>query len=279
MDVSAYARSSPQAFRAECRSGRFTGPTAGVVEGFVQANLVIVPTSHAPDFEQFCRQNHRACPLLEVLGAGTFRPKRTAEGADLRTDLPGYIVHRLGIPEPPVTNVTAASETFAHTGGSLSCFLLGCSFSFEFALMRAGIPVRHIEEGRNVPMFRTTLPCVPSGAFAGPLVVSMRPLRAAQIELAAEISGSYPLAHGAPIHVGSPGSIGIRDLTRPDFGDAVTIRKDEIPVFWACGVTPMAALANARLDLAITHEPGHMFVTDLRDDELLGRTEVAMGRA
>lgn len=245
----------------------------------MQANLVMVPTTHAADFEQFCRLNHRACPLLEVLEAGSYRPRRTAKDADLRRDLPSYVVHRRGISEPPTRDVTDVCDAYARTTGSLTCFLLGCSFSFEFALLRAGIPVRHIEEQRNVPMFRTTMPCAPAGPFTGTFVVSMRPLLRAQIEAAVEISGRYPLAHGAPIHIGSPEAIGINDLHRPDFGDAVTIRGDELPVFWACGATPMAALGNARLDLAITHLPGHMFVTDLRDEELQGRSEVALGGA
>jgi uncharacterized protein YcsI (UPF0317 family) len=253
---------SPRQLREEFRSGRIVVPTAGLAPGFVQANLVIVPAVAADDFESFCRRNPRPCPLLERVRAGEFEPRQCAPGADLRTDLPRYRVFRDGRCEENPTSIEHVWRA------DLVSFLLGCSFTFENAMLRAGLPVRHVEEQRNVPMFRTNVACAPAGPFAGPLVVSMRPMTPGQARRAAEITAQYPLAHGAPIHAGDPAALGIADAARPDFGDPVTIRKGEIPVFWACGVTPMLALGHARLELAITHEPGHMFITDLRDESL-----------
>jgi uncharacterized protein YcsI (UPF0317 family) len=150
----------------------------------------------------------------------------------------------------------------------LISFLLGCSFTFESALLQAGVPVRHIEEHRNVPMFITNIPCAPAGVFRGPLVVTMRPIPAALVSRAVQISGRYPGVHGSPVHVGNPADIGIRELGQPDFGDSVTIRSGEVPVFWACGVTPQAVAMQAKPPLMLTHAPGHMFITDLRNEEL-----------
>lgn len=253
---------TPETIRMECRFGRIANPTAGLAAGYVQANLVIVPAGAADDFETFCRQNPRPCPMLERLEAGAFEPRSSAPGADLRTDLPRYRVFREG---RCVESPTSIEHVWR---ADLVSFLLGCSFTFEDAMLRAGLPVRHVEERRNVPMFRTNVACAPAGPFAGPLVVSMRPLTPQQARQAADITAQYPLAHGAPVHVGDPSALGIADLSRPDFGDAVTLREGEVPVFWACGVTPMLALDHARLDLAITHDPGHMFITDLLDESL-----------
>jgi len=253
---------TPREIRELCRSGALTGPTAGAAMGYVQANLVVLRADLAADFETFCRRNPRPCPLLDVTQVGNSEPIRTAPGADLRTDLPRYRVLEAGVFVDQPTSVEP------YWTGDCVAFLLGCSFTFEAALLAAGLPVRHIEEGVNVPMYRTNRACVSAGIFRGPLVVSMRPMTPEQAEEATRITAAFPGAHGAPLHVGDPAAIGIADLASPDYGDSVTMREGEVPVFWACGVTPMAAIAEARPGFAITHEPGHMFVTDLRDSDL-----------
>ncbi|TMQ31800.1 MAG: putative hydro-lyase [Planctomycetota bacterium] len=243
-------------------ASKLTGPTAGLAMGYVQANLVIVPRELAFDFLLFCHRNPKPCPLLDVTEPGSPEPRRVAPGADLRTDLPRYRVYRHGelVEEP--------ADLRSWWRDDLVGFLLGCSFTFENALLRAGVPVRHLETGCNVPMYRTNLPCTPAGVLHGPMVVSMRPLTPAQTVKAVAVCSHYPRAHGAPIHFGSPEAIGIRDLDRPDFGDSVEVRPGEVPVFWACGVTPQAVAMEVKPSLLITHKPGHMFVTDLRDVEL-----------
>jgi uncharacterized protein YcsI (UPF0317 family) len=250
------------AVREACRRGELTGPTPGLAAGFVQANLVILPKDWAFEFLLFCQRNPKPCPLLDVTEPGDPEPRATAPGSDLRTDLPAYRIWRDGelIEEP--TDVTR------HWRDDLVGFVIGCSFTFETALLTAGVPVRHIEESVNVPMFQTNIACQPAGRFRGPLVVSMRPLTPEQTIRATRICGRYPLAHGAPVHFGDPTAIGIADITRPDYGDAVPIRPGEQPVFWACGVTPQAALAKARPPFAITHKPGHMFLIDRTDHDL-----------
>lgn len=253
---------TPQQVRSLIRQGAWRGPTAGLAPGHVQANLVVLPRELAYDFLLFAQRNPKPCPVIEVTDTGSPEPKLTAPGADLRTDIPRYRIYRNGRLAEEVTDLEAVWT------GDLVAFLLGCSFSFETALREAGVPVRHIEEGKNVSMFITSVPCVPAGAFAGPLVVSMRPIPAPLVSKAVQVSGRFPAVHGAPVHVGDPGAIGIRDLGRPDFGDAVTIRPGEIPVFWACGVTPQAVAMQAKPPLMITHAPGHMFVTDLKDEAL-----------
>jgi uncharacterized protein YcsI (UPF0317 family) len=186
----------------------------------------------------------------------------TAPGADLRTDVPAYRVYRDGRLDEEV------SELGALWGDDLVAFLLGCSFTFEAALLSVGVPVRHIEEGKNVSMFVTSVPCAPAGVFRGPLVVTMRPIPGHLVSRAVQVTSRFPAVHGAPVHVGHPDRIGIRDLQKPDFGDAVTVRAGEVPVFWACGVTPQAVAMQAKPPLMITHAPGHMFVTDLKDEDL-----------
>jgi uncharacterized protein YcsI (UPF0317 family) len=242
--------------------GELSGPTPGLALGFVQANLVVVPRALAVDFSQFCRLNPKPCPLLDVTEAGDPEPAKVAPGADIRTDVPRYCVYRDGnlVEEP--------ADLKSWWRDDLVGFLLGCSFTFENALLRAGVPVRHLEAGCNVPMYRTNLPCVPSGKFQGKMVVSMRPLPLVDVLKAVQICSRFPRAHGAPIHIGPPEQIGIRDLDRPDFGDPVEIKPGEIPVFWACGVTPQAVAMEIGPPLLITHKPGHMFVTDLRDTDL-----------
>jgi uncharacterized protein YcsI (UPF0317 family) len=246
--------------RQAIRLGQFTAPTAGQAAGFVQTNLVVLPSAVAADFAEFCRLNDRPCPLVAQLPPGDPEPKQVASGADLRTDLPKYRVFRKGILDP-----REPTEIRDLWRDDFVAFLLGCSFTFENALTRAGLTVRHIAEGRNVPMYRTSVACQPAGPFRGPLVVSMRPYRPEQIDAVTRITAGFPRMHGAPVHVGDPSAIGIGDLSRPDFGEAVSIEPGELPVFWACGVTPQLAILEARPEIAITHSPGHMFVTDLRE--------------
>ncbi|MDB5334897.1 MAG: hypothetical protein JWN70_516 [Planctomycetaceae bacterium] len=250
--------------RQACRSGALTGQTAGLARGFTQANLVILPQALAMDFLLFCQRNPKPCPLLAVTEPGQVCPGEFAPDADLRTDLPQYRVWRNGelVAEP--------SDISQYWQDDFVSFLIGCSFTFEDALQRAGVPVRHIELQRNVPMYRTNVPCVPAGVFHGPLVVSMRPMKPADVVRAVQITSRFPRVHGAPIHIGLPEQIGISDLSRPDFGEAVPIHDDELPVFWACGVTPQSAIMAAKPPLVITHSPGCMFVTDGRDEQLAG---------
>ena len=248
--------------RFACRRGEITGQTSGLADGFAQANLVILPRQDASDFLLFCQRNPKPCPLLEITDVGSFVPKKFAPDADLRTDLPRYRVWRKG------TLVDEPSEVTSLWRDDFVSFLIGCSFTFETPLRAAGVRIRHIDEQRNVPMYRTNIACESAGPFRGELVVSMRPLTPADAIKAIQITSRYPGVHGAPIHFGDPKSIGIHDLSRPDFGDSVTIRSDEVPVFWACGVTPQVALMNAAPEIAITHSPGCMFVTDVRDEAL-----------
>jgi uncharacterized protein YcsI (UPF0317 family) len=242
--------------RSRIRSGQYTGPTAGLARGRVQTNLVILPEEYAFDFLKFCVRNPKPCPVLEVTDAGSPEPSVLASGADLRTDLPKYRVYRDGRLAEEPTDVTE------HWREDLVSFLIGCSFTFETALLAAGLGLAHIEQGRNVPMYVTGRECVPSGPFAGPMVVSMRPYRPDEIALAVTITGRYPAMHGAPVHVGDPDALGVRDVEDPDFGDAIAVKEGQIPVFWACGVTPQAVAAQAKPSLMITHSPGHMFITD-----------------
>lgn len=248
--------------RLACRQGLLTGQTAGLAPGYTQANLVILPRELAADFLLFCQRNPKPCPVLGVTEPGDPCPRSLAPDSDLRTDLPRYRVWRDGqlVDEP--TDITKYWQP------DFVSFLIGCSFTFEAALVRAGVPVRHIELQRNVPMYRTEVECVPAGVLHGPLVVSMRPLKPADAIRAVQITSRFPRVHGAPVHLGLPEQLGIRDLSRPDFGDAVPIQDDELPVFWACGVTPQAVIMATRPPLVITHSPGCMFVSDARDEEL-----------
>jgi uncharacterized protein YcsI (UPF0317 family) len=250
--------------RRQARTGELTGPTPGLALGHVQANLVVVPRDLAFDFLLFCHRNPKPCPLLDVTEPGSPEPSLVAPGADLRTDVPCYRVWRHGelIEEP--------HDLKRWWRDDLVGFLLGCSFTFESALLQAGVPVRHIEAGCNVPMYRTNIACQSAGVFRGPMVVSMRPLTPAQAVRAVEVCSRFPRAHGVPVHFGDPSAIGIRDVSRPDFGDAVEMRHGEVPVFWACGVTPQAVAMEVKPPLLITHKPGCMFVTDLRDTDLEG---------
>ncbi len=247
--------------REAIRAGEVTGPTTGLAAGYAQANVVILPAEFAEEFGEFCRLNPRPCPLVAKTAPGCAEPADVAPGADLRTDVPRYRVFHRGVAEgEQPTDIRHLWRD------DLVGFLLGCSFTFENAMLRARLPVRHIDEERNVPMYRTHLECRSAGRFAGPLVVSMRPYTAEQIDSVVKITGRYPQMHGEPLHVGDPAVLGIAELGRPDFGDPVTIRDDELPVFWACGTTPQLAILEAKPEIAITHSPGCMFVMDRSDE-------------
>jgi uncharacterized protein YcsI (UPF0317 family) len=252
----------PREIRADIRAGALTGVTAGLGPGYVQANLAVLPREHAYDFLLFCQRNPRPCPLLEVTDVGSPEPAGVAPGADLRTDLSRYRIYKDGVLADEVTDVRAFWRD------DLVAFLLGCSFTFEWALMEAGIPLWHVEHGRNVAMWRTSIACRPAGRFHGPMVVSMRPIAAEQLAKAVTASARFPGAHGAPVHIGDPAAIGIRDITRPDWGDAQAFRAGDVPVFWACGVTPQAVALTSRPPFMITHSPGHMFITDVPNSAL-----------
>jgi len=250
------------AVRSAIRRGAWTAHTSGLADEHVQGNLVILPRQQADDFLLYCQRNPKPCPLLAVSEPGDPRLPSLGADIDIRTDLPRYRVWRQGelVDEP--TDIAALWRD------DLVSFVIGCSFSFEQALLEAGIPLRHVAQQRNVSMYRTHIATTPAGVFHGPMVVSMRPLKAADAIRAVQITSRFPSVHGAPVHIGDPSLIGIADLSRPDYGDAVDVRPDELPVFWACGVTPQAAIAQARPAFCITHAPGSMLVTDLLNTQL-----------
>ena len=239
------------------RAGGIDGHTSGRADGYVQGNVVILPAAHAADFELYCRRNSQACPLLAVSQPGDPHLPALAADLDIRTDLPRYREYRQG---HPVAERTDIAEVWRD---DLVTFVIGCSFTFERALIAGGIPLRHIAEGRNVAMFRTSIPTVSAGPFGGPLVVSMRPVPQADAARAADITGRFPDMHGRPVHSGDPAALGIADLSRPDYGDPVSILPGEVPVFWACGVTSQAAVEAAGLPWFLAHAPGCMLITDL----------------
>lgn len=257
-----YSGMSPAEVRKLVREGKITGPTAGMCAGYAQANLVILPKELAYDFLLFTQRNPKSCPLLEVSNVGEKGLRHMGKNVDICRDIPRYRVYENGVLTGEYTDVSVFWR------GDLVSFLIGCSFSFESELLEAGIPVRHIEEGCNVPMYLTNIPCEPAGAFSGNMVVSMRPIPHRQVPAAVSVTAAMPRVHGAPIHIGEPSVIGIGDIKRPDFGDMVTIREGEVPVFWPCGVTPQAAVMNSKPSFAITHAPGHMFITDVKNVEL-----------
>jgi uncharacterized protein YcsI (UPF0317 family) len=248
--------STPAEVRAACRQGAFSGHTSGLAERRVQGNLVILPQALAGDFLRYCQRNPKPCPLLAVGEPGDPALPSLGADIDLRHDLPRYRVWRDGVLVDEPTDIAPLWQD------NFVSFVLGCSFSFEQALLDDGLRLRHIDEGRNVAMFRTQIPTTAAGPFNGPLVVTMRPMKAADAIRAVQITSRFPAVHGAPVHIGNPALIGIHNLAQPDYGDAVAVMDDELPVFWACGVTPQAALVQARLPLAITHAPGAMLVTD-----------------
>ena len=251
----------PLKLRMACRSGEYDGPTSGHAYGYVQANMVILAKKDADEFREFCYLNPKPCPILEVLEEGNPEPKFCAPDADIRTDLSRYRIFRDGEATGDVTDI---SQIWSN---DLVTFLLGCSFTAEEALTEAGLEPRHIRETGIVPMYKTTKPTKSAGNFSGPFVVSMRPYTPKDAQRASDITAKYSIAHGKPIQIGDPGSLGITDVSRPDFGEPVTIKNGEIPVFWACGVTPQIVALKSKIPIMITHSPGHMFITDLRDDD------------
>lgn len=254
---------SPYQIRQLCRSGALSTNTSGLAPGFVQANMAIIPAAYANDFLKFCHFNPKPCPLLGMAATpGAVDMPHLASELDIRTDLPRYRVFRQG---ELVDEVTDLRQIWRD---DLVTFLIGCSFSFEEPLLADGLEIRNITEGVNVPMYRTNLACQSAGPFSGGMVVSMRPMKPADAIRAIQICSRFPQVHGAPVHFGDPAAIGINNIDRPDFGDAVTIKPGEVPVFWACGVTPQVAISNAKLDFCISHAPGHMLVTDLSNSKL-----------
>jgi len=253
---------SPQDLRHAIREGAYSGNTSGLAPGYVQCNIVILPAAVANDFLRFCQLNPKPCPLIATSNSpGDFSLPPLGD-VDIRTDVPSYRVFRDG------EFVEERADISALWRDDLVTFALGCSFSFEEALLADGLEVRNVTQKVNVPMYRTSIDCKPAGPFAGKMVVSMRPFRAADAIRAIQICTRFPAVHGAPVHLGDPGQIGIADLARPDYGDAVTVAESELPVFWACGVTPQVALERARPAFAVTHSPGCMLVTDLRNSQL-----------
>jgi uncharacterized protein YcsI (UPF0317 family) len=248
---------SPAQARALFRDG-LQVPTPGFSAGYAQANLITLPKEDAFDFLIFAQRNPKSCPLLGILEPGEISSELLL-GGDIRTDIPGYRVFRNGELTEERADVTGLWRE------DLVSFIIGCSFTFESALLDNGIPVAHIEQGCNVPMYRTSIETSPAGKFHGPMVVSMRPVPANQVADAVRITSRFPSVHGAPVHVGDPGVIGVPDLAHPDFGDAVEVAPGTVPVFWACGVTPQSVVMSSKPELAITHSPGHMLVTDARD--------------
>lgn len=257
-----YSKMSPAEVRTLIRAGKITGQTSGMCDGYAQANLLILPMEYAYDFLLFTQRNPKSCPLLEVGDVGSRVVKTMANTADIATDLPKYRVWENGVMSGEYTDISHLwRDDFVY-------FLIGCSFSFEGELLAAGVPVRHIEEGKNVPMYLTNIECERAGIFHGKLVVSMRPMPADQAIRAVSITSTMPRVHGAPIYIGDPAAIGIRDISSPDFGDSVTVDDGELPVFWCCGVTPQSAVMSAKPAIAISHAPGHMFITDVKNTHL-----------
>jgi uncharacterized protein YcsI (UPF0317 family) len=253
---------SPQGVRQASRRGALDGPTSGLAPGFVQGNLAILPAELAGDFLRFCQRNPKPCPLIGVSEVGDPKLGLLGEDLDIRTDIPRYRVWKDGV------MVEEPQDILRWWRDDLVAFVIGCSHSFEEALIEDGLRIRHIERGSTVPMYRTSVACAPAGPFAGPMVVSMRPFSPADAIRAIQITTRFPAVHGAPVHLGLPELIGIRDVATPDFGEAVPVEADELPVFWACGVTPQAVIAAAKPAFAITHAPGRMIVTDIRNSRL-----------
>jgi uncharacterized protein YcsI (UPF0317 family) len=251
-----------QAARAAIRQGQWTGHTSGMADGHVQGNVVILPESLANDFLRYCQRNPKPCPLLAASEPGEAKLPALGNDIDICTDVPRYRVWREGALVEEPTDISHLWRKDWVT------FVIGCSFSFEQALMEAGLRIAHIEQNVNVPMYRTNIATQAAGVFHGPMVVTMRPFKAQDAIRAIQITSRYPNVHGAPVHLGDPSQIGIADLSKPDYGDAVRMSPDEIPVFWACGVTPQAAITQAKPELCITHAPGAMLITDLLNHQL-----------
>ena len=260
--MESYVNYKPETVRKLIREGKIDTPTSGMCAGYAQANLVVLPKELAYDFLLFTQRNPKSCPVLEVTDAGSRTLQKIAPGADIATDIPKYRVYENGVLTGEYTSVSHLWRD------DFVSFLIGCSFSFESELIEAGIEIRHNTERCNVPMYTTNIECEPAGIFHGRMVVSMRPIPYRQIVRAVTVTGQLPKVHGAPIHIGDPSVIGIADIDRPDFGDRVTIRDGEVPVFWCCGVTPQSVMMSAKPDFCITHAPGHMLITDVRNTAL-----------
>lgn len=246
--------------RDAIRSGRYTSHTAGLAAGKLQANLAIMREAAALDFMRFCQRNPKPCPLVGVSDTGDPMLGTLGEEIDIRTDVPAYNIYLNGRLDRSVTDIADLWED------DFVAFALGCSFTFERALIEAGIPLWHIDNDTTVPMYRSGIETVPAGPFGGPMVVSMRAIDESRVDRAREIAARYPWAHGMPVHRGDPGAIGIREIGSPDWGDPAPVGDGQVPVFWACGVTPQVALEEAGLDICITHKPGHMLITDVPED-------------
>jgi len=246
--------------RAHIRCGAYSDHTSGLAQGFLQANLVILDEEFALDFMRFCQRNPKPCPLVGVTDTGSPFMKTLGADIDIRSDVPSYNIYRNGV----LTN--SISDINDLWTDRMVGFALGCSFTFEHALISAGIAVWHMEHNRTVPMFRTTIETTPAGPFSGPMVVSMRAIDRDKIDLVRDISAKFPLAHGKPVHCGNPADIGIADIAVPDWGDPSPVSAGQVPVFWACGVTPQAAIMRAKPPLCITHKPGQMLITDVPED-------------
>lgn len=257
-----YSTMKPKEVRQLIKEKKITTCTSGMCNGYAQANLAILPKELAFDFLLFTQRNPKPCPVLDVTEIGCPEPKLAAPGADIRYDIPKYRIYRYGKMTDEVTDLST------YWRDDLVAFLLGCSFSFEGPMLDAGLEVRHITENHNVPMYITNIPCTPAGVFRGPMVVSMRPMKPKDAIRATQVTSRMPSVHGAPVHIGNPADIGIKDISKPDFGDPSTLYPGEIPVFWACGVTPQAVAMSVKPEFMITHAPGHMFITDLWDADL-----------
>ena len=262
-DITPYIDMSPAEVRAAIRKGEVDFPTAGMSRGYAQANLIILPPEYAADFEEFAKRNPFPCPVLEIIKGEQPLTHAMGEGGNICTDIPRYRIYRDGVWDGKTLTDVSEYWKEGYVG-----FLIGCSFSFEEALMAAGIEVRHIATGRNVPMYKTNIQTVKAGPFEGPMVCSMRPMTPENAQKAYDITVKMPNVHGAPVHMGDAAEVGVADVMKPDYGDAVDIYEGEIPVFWPCGVTPQAAVENAKPPIAITHAPGHMFITDIVNSEL-----------
>lgn len=254
-----YSAMHPQEVKKLIREGKIDFQTSGMCAGYAQANLCILPKDYAFDFLLFCMRNPKPCPILEVGDVGSREFKAMASEGDVCTDFPKYRIWKNGVLEKEVTDISEYwQDDFVY-------FLIGCSFSFESEMLEADIPVRHIEENVNVPMFNTNIELASAGAFHGNMVVSMRPIPNDLVVKAVEVTAAMPKVHGAPIQIGNPETIGILDVNHPDYGDSVTINEGEVPVFWPCGVTPQNAVMQTKPPIAITHAPGHMFITDVKN--------------
>jgi len=241
--------------RGKIRAGQFAGPTAGLADGRMQANLAVLPKDYADKFHAFCMSNPKPCPLLAMTEPGQSTVPTLGPTIDLRSDLPGYRVWQDGAVVDEPSDVTSVWRD------DLVAFALGCSFGFETALVQAGIELPHVSQGKNVPMYDTNIALQKAGPFGGNMVVSMRHIPSDRVEDVVSISGHFPQCHGTPVHVGDPSEIGVEALDRPDYGDPPV--GDGVPVFWACGVTPQAALRQAKPPFAITHNPGMMLICDV----------------